>query len=145
MGQTEAQKRASKNYDLRNKDKRRYIGLKSSAKTFITNYSSLNDLRFLKNLLLEKELELELLEKEQAVLTDDVLDEDNNKSSLTLTEHQKEIIERFNNLIESDNLDIKDAGQKFKLIELYYTKYNIQKKTAQKHFNKIYLAHNKQE
>lgn len=180
MGQTDAQKRATKNYALKNKDKKKYIALKSSAKTFITNYSNLDDLLFLKKLLLEQEHKLtnnNLIQEHNSVVEDinylnlsehkEIIDRfysnleellflkklllepksklANNRPSLTLTDHEKDVLERFNSIIESNKLDIEDKEQKAQLIELYYKQYNIQKRTAQNHFNKIYLAHTKQE
>ncbi len=105
------------------------------------NYSNLNDLRFLKNL---------LIEKEQDVLTNyinDVLEEANLISEETnnssLTDNQRLIIERFNNIIENYKLDINDKGEKSKIIEIYYNEYNLKKRTAQDHFNKVYSVFNK--
>lgn len=48
---TEAQEKAMRNYRKKNPEKVRYNSYRSTAKTFVNNYSSLEDLEELKNLI----------------------------------------------------------------------------------------------
>lgn len=52
---TEAQERAMRNYRKKNPEKTRYISYKGTAKTFIRNYATLEDLEELKELIQARE------------------------------------------------------------------------------------------
>ncbi|MFR4518409.1 MAG: hypothetical protein ACLUBL_02810 [Fusobacterium sp.] len=52
---TEAQEKAMQNYRKKNPEKMRYNSYKSTSKTFIRNYSTLEDLEELKKIILERE------------------------------------------------------------------------------------------
>lgn len=51
---TEAQEKAMENYRKKNPEKVRYNSYRSTAKTFINNYSTLEDLEELKKLITER-------------------------------------------------------------------------------------------
>lgn len=55
---TEKQKQYNKEYNERNREKKRYISCKATAKNFILKKSNLEDLQALKLILLEREQEL---------------------------------------------------------------------------------------
>lgn len=61
---TEAQERAMKNYRKSNPEKARYNSYKGTAKTFIRNYATLEDLEEFKKLILERKV---LINKEKMI------------------------------------------------------------------------------
>ena len=58
MALSEAQERAMKNYRKKNPEKTRYISYKGTAKTFIRNYATLEDLELLQELMETRKEEL---------------------------------------------------------------------------------------
>lgn len=58
MALSEAQERAMRNYRKKNPEKTRYISYKGTAKTFIRNYATLEDLEELKELMKTRKEEL---------------------------------------------------------------------------------------
>jgi hypothetical protein len=55
---SEAQKKAIKSYREKNPKKNQYISYRSTARSFINNHATLDDLEELKALILKKELQL---------------------------------------------------------------------------------------
>ncbi len=64
MALSEAQERAMKNYRKKNPEKMRYNSYKGTAKTFIRNYATLEDLEEFKKLILERKV---LINKEKMI------------------------------------------------------------------------------
>lgn len=62
MALTEAQKRAKEKYNEKNKEKTRYYSYKATAKSFIRNNATLEDLEDIENLI--KEIKKEKFENE---------------------------------------------------------------------------------
>lgn len=58
MALSEAQERAMRNYRKKNPEKTRYNSYKGTAKTFIRNYATLEDLDFLQELMKIRKEEL---------------------------------------------------------------------------------------
>lgn len=58
MALSEAQERAMKNYRKKNPEKTRYNSYKGTAKTFIRNYATLEDLELLQELMETRKEEL---------------------------------------------------------------------------------------
>ena len=58
MSISEAQKKAIKSYREKNPKKNQYISYRSTARSFINNHATLDDLEELKALILKKELQL---------------------------------------------------------------------------------------
>lgn len=56
---SEAQKRANQKWSDENKDRRRYLSYRSSARGFIRNHSTIDDLDELEALIAERRKELE--------------------------------------------------------------------------------------
>ena len=55
---SEAQKRANKRWDERNRERKRYISYRSQAKGFIRKHSTLDDLELLEDLIADRRKEL---------------------------------------------------------------------------------------
>jgi len=55
---SESQKKANKAYRERNPQKNQYLSYRSTARSFINNHATLDDLEELKNLILKKEKQL---------------------------------------------------------------------------------------
>lgn len=60
---TEAQENAIKNYRKKNPEKTRYYSYRSTSRTFINNYSTLEDLEELKSLIDNREKEIKTNKK----------------------------------------------------------------------------------
>ncbi|MGX7099579.1 hypothetical protein ACWOBH_06150 [Globicatella sanguinis] len=58
MNVSEAQKKAQKRYDEKNRERRSYLKSRSSARSFIRNKATLDDLIELENMIKEKREEL---------------------------------------------------------------------------------------
>ena len=58
MSQTQSQKKPNNSYREKNPKKNQYLSYRSTARSFINNHATLEDLEELKNLILKKEIQL---------------------------------------------------------------------------------------
>lgn len=119
MGVSEAQKRATQKYNEKNKDKRRYLSLKSSSKTFINKYANKEDLIILQDILNSKLKDFTPIE---------------NNKKLELTKSQLTRFKNIEDLLKDTNLDINNVSDNVELEKEYCKKYNCSPSTVKRHF-----------